>query len=169
MALEHGQVLLAANLPRASARRLVEDDAAAVLGAARARELALAGPGALTIDAAWQAAQQHEIDLGHCGMLPPALLPGMARAQFARDALMADVLQRHATHGIVLLAGNGHARKDLGVPRWLTRVPAASVWSVGFVEAGNAEALAGAFDAIVVAADLPRDDPCAEFGRSARR
>ena len=162
LALEHGLPLLAANLPPPLARRLVEHDAVAVFGAARARELALVGPDAVVIDAAWQAAQQHEIDVGHCGVLPPALLPGMARAQFARDAVMADVLQRHAGRGIVLLAGNGHVRKDLGVPRWLR---GSGSWSVGFIEAGSATRLGEAFDALVVGPDLARGDPCAEFRR----
>ena len=45
--------------------------------------------------------------------------PLMARAQFARDAVMARALAAHAERGVVLLAGNGHVRRDIGVPRWL--------------------------------------------------
>jgi len=154
--------LVAANLPSAAARRLVREDAPAVLGVARAAALALDGPGALPIDAAWRAAQQGEIARGHCDALPVALLPGMARAQFARDAVMADALRRHAGRGAVLLAGNGHVRRDIGVPRWLAPIEPASVWTVGFVESGAAaEDGPRAFDAVVVAAAEPRGDPCA--------
>ena len=148
---------MAANLPPGEAARLVRGDYAAVLGEARARELGLAPPPG----AAWQTEQQRAVDAGHCGLLPTELLGGMARAQFARDAVMADTLRRHAAQGVVLLAGNGHVRRDLGVPRWLSDLPAERIWTVGFVEAPSAEALAGAFDAIVVTAAAARDaDPC---------
>jgi uncharacterized iron-regulated protein len=157
LVLEFELPLLAANLPAGEANRLVRSDYAAVLGAERARELGLAQAPA----ADWQAAQEREIDAGHCGRLPAALLPGMARAQFARDALMADTLQRHAPRGVVLLAGNGHVRRDIGVPRWLAGVPAQRVWSVGFLEAPDANPPPGRFDAVVVTAAATRDtDPC---------
>jgi len=62
----------------------------------------------------------------------------------------------------VLLAGNGHVRRDLGVPRWLEGSASARCLSVGFVEEGEAAALAPAFDALVVAPPARRDDPCAQ-------
>ena len=170
LALAHALPLVAANLPNAAARRLVREEAAAVLGAARTAELGLSGAGALPIDDAWRAAQQGEIARGHCDALPAALLPGMARAQFVRDAVMADALGRHAARGAVLLAGNGHARRDIGVPRWLTRLEPARLWAVGFLERGEAdEPSSRAFDAVVVAAAEPRTDPCAALrGRALR-
>jgi uncharacterized iron-regulated protein len=162
LALAHALPLIAADLPDAAARRLVRENAAAVLGAMRAGELGLAGPRALPIDDAWRAAQQGEIARGHCDALPAALLPGMARAQFARDAVMADALGRHAARGAVLLAGNGHVRRDIGVPRWLAALAPARLWTVGFLERGAADdALSRAFDAVVVGAAEPREDPCA--------
>ena len=162
LALAQALPLVAANLPPAQARRLVREEAPAVLGAARAAELALDGPGALPIEAAWRAAQQGEIARGHCDALPAALLPGMARAQFARDAVMADALRRHASRGVVLLAGNGHVRRDIGVPRWLAQVAPARLWAVGFLERGEADdAWSRAFDAVVLGAAAPRSDPCA--------
>lgn len=158
LALDHDLPLLAGNLPRAQAARIVREGYASVFGAARVQELGLADPPAPP----WQAAQEREIDAGHCGALPRAMLPGMARAQFARDALMAQVLRENAAHGAVLLAGNGHVRRDLGVPRWLGAVAPARLLVVGFVEAGDA-AVAGAFDAIVSGAPALRKDPCSEF------
>jgi uncharacterized iron-regulated protein len=87
----------------------------------------------------------------------------MARAQFARDATMARVLERAAARGggAVLLAGDGHVRRDLGVPRWLRGSASARCLSVGFVEEGEAATLASAFDALAVGPAAPRDDPCA--------
>jgi uncharacterized iron-regulated protein len=138
----------------------VREDALTVLGPARSAALKLEGPGAVAIDAAWREAQQREIASGHCNALPASLLPGMARAQFARDAVMAEALRRHASRGAVLLAGNGHVRRDLGVPRWLAGLDPARLWSVGFIEQDAAQALAGAFDAQVLAAAAQRADAC---------
>ena len=157
LVLQFDLPLLAANLSTAQARRLVRADAADVLGAARTHELQLDGP----LPAALQPAQQREVDAGHCGQLPAALLPGMARAQVARDAVMADTLLHHAARGAVLLAGNGHVRRDIGVPRWLTARGRPGVWSVGFLERQNAAELSDAFDAVVVTAAARRAiDPC---------
>jgi len=77
LALAHGLPLVAGNLPRGDAMRLVREPADVVLGAARAAQLGLDAP----LDARWQAAQEREIDDGHCGTLPRSLWPGMARAQ----------------------------------------------------------------------------------------
>ncbi len=81
----------------------------------------------------------------------------MAQAQFARDAVMADVLRRHSQRGAVLLAGNGHVRRDLGVPRWLGAEPA-RVFTLGLVEQGDTQTPPGAFDATLrtAVADVAR-------------
>ncbi len=158
LVLEHDLPLRAGNLPRSLASRLVRETPQAVLGAERAAGLGLDRAS----DAAWQAAQEQEIDRGHCGALPPTLLPGMARGQLARDAVMAQQLLGHAARGAVLLAGNGHVRRDLGVPRWLPA--AANTLVVGYVETDEAQPVASPrFDAVALAAPAQRDDPCATF------
>ncbi len=159
IALQFDLKLFAANLPRALAARLVRETPQAVFGAQRSRELGL---DALP-DAAWQAAQEREIDLGHCGALPQRLWTGMARGQFARDAVMAEVLLREGANGAVLLAGNGHVRRDIGVPRWLTAQPPGSVLAVGFLESDSARHEPLPFDAVVFTAAAPRADPCKAF------
>jgi uncharacterized iron-regulated protein len=151
--------LLAGNLPRNMAARLAREGYDAVLGAERVRELGLDAPP----EPAWQAAQERAIDLGHCSVLPRAALAGMARAQFARDAVMAQLLRQHAARGAVLLAGTGHVRRDIGVPRWLATGSAPDLLAVGFVEAGDEPPAPGQFDAVVIAAPAPRDDPCQAF------
>jgi uncharacterized iron-regulated protein len=162
LALAYRVPLVAANVSAADTARIVRGGYAAVFDAATVAALGLDR----TIDSAWQAAQEREIDDGHCHALPSDAWPRMARAQYARDAFMAHVLREHASGGVVLLAGNGHARRDLGVPRWLALDPA-RVQSVGVVET-DSTLPAAAFDAVVGAPPAARDDPCARFAPPAR-
>jgi len=159
LALQFDLPLLAGNLPRAQAARVMRDGHEAVFGAERTRELGLDQKP----DAAWQAAQEHEIDTGHCGALPRSTWAGMARAQFAKDAVMAQLLRQHAARGAVLLAGNGHVRRDIGVPRWLPDRAPQSLLAVGFVEFGGEPIAADQFDAVVITARATRPDPCEAF------
>jgi uncharacterized iron-regulated protein len=161
LALEYDVPLFAANLSRADAGRIVRGGFAGVFDAGSLARLGLDRP----VPDDLQAAQEREIDLGHCHALPPASWPAMARVQLARDAVMADVLREHAARGVVLLAGNGHVRRDLGVPRWLSAAERERSFAVGYLEAGGAPAPAGAFDAVVLVPPAEREDPCAAFGR----
>lgn len=87
-------------------------------------------------DAAWddtltdteqRAALHRTLDEGHCGLLPAAQLPAMARIQLARDDAMAATLLERRTPGrtVVLVTGAQHARRDRGVPHHLVRRSAA--------------------------------------------
>lgn len=158
LALEYGVPLVAANLSREDATRVVRGGYTPVFDAATVQALGLDRP----VDPAWEAAQEREIDVGHCHALPSSLLPAMARAQFARDAVMAEILRQHASSGVVLLAGDGHVRKDIGVPRWLGPALQGRLFTVGFLEVGET-ALAGDFDAVVYTERAARLDPCAQF------
>jgi len=166
LALQYRLPLRAANLARREAARLVRDDYETVLGTRRTLELGLADK----VDTTLQAAQEREVDLGHCGALPASILPGMARAQIARDAIMADVVRRAADRGVVLLAGNGHVRRDIGVPRWLASLPGGRVLAIGYLEpdAAAARGTSELYDAVVSGPDatLRRAvDPCAGLRR----
>lgn len=55
------------------------------------------------------------IETSHCGQIAEPQLSGMRGIQQQRDVRMAEVLQS-ASVPTVLLAGNYHVRKDLGVP-----------------------------------------------------
>lgn len=65
--------------------------------------------------------QQANIRKGHCDLLPEAQIAPMTRIQIARDQSMAltatSALKRGQT--VLLVAGNEHVRRDLGVPRFL--------------------------------------------------
>ncbi len=65
-----------------------------------------------------------ELEASHCGLMPRTAFTNMALAQRYRDAHMAAaLLQAAGTHGsAILLAGNGHVRKDRGVPWDLARM-----------------------------------------------
>jgi uncharacterized iron-regulated protein len=161
LALEHDVPLLAANLSTADARRIVREGWGAAFDAARRAALGLDRP----IAADWQRAQEREIDRGHCGALPASQWSRMAQAQFARDAVMAELLRRHDTPGgIVLLAGNGHVRRDIGVPRWLADAGLAPrVFTLGLLEHDDRHPPADAFDATLRTEVATRPDPCAGF------
>lgn len=62
--------------------------------------------------------QLEAIRAGHCGMLPEAHLPAMARVQVARDRAMARAITAAAAPGktVVLIAGSGHVDPTFGVP-----------------------------------------------------
>lgn len=154
LALDHKLPLLAANLSRADAAKVVKDGFAAALPAALVARYRLD-----TLPAEVLAAQEHEVRDSHCGALPESMVSPMAKAQIARDVVMAETLRTHAANGVVLIAGNGHVRGDIAVPFWLRRdglLPRA----VGFLEPA---ADAAAFDDVHRIPATQRPDPCAGF------
>ena len=166
LALRYDLPLRAANLSGADTSKVVRAGYASVFDAARLAALGLAE----AIEPSTQAAQEREIDAGHCGMLPAPMWPAMARAQFARDAVMAQVLREagaNGASGAVLIAGNGHVRRDIGVARWLAPAEQARVVAIGFVEAPVSPAFAAAFDRVVPMPAAPRADPCEAFAKRA--
>lgn len=111
-------------------------------------------------------AMRRSIDEGHCGKLPKSMEAPMALAQRARDAAMAEAMiaaARAGAHRVILIAGNGHVDRRLGVPRYLQAagVPAATIHAVGYLENGQSDA--GHFDEQVLTAPAEREDPCKGF------
>ena len=152
LALQQGLPLVAANVSRGDVRAVIEQGLAA-------RGFAAAVPADIL------AAQAAAIEASHCGQVDAASARRMAQAQVARDQFMARQLVAHAAGGAVLLAGNGHVRKDLGVPRWLPPELQARSRVIGFLE-GDAALDAGAFDEVVPSPPQPRDNPCATMRRA---
>lgn len=72
------------------------------------------------LDEQTMAALEKDIDESHCGMLPESQFPAMVRVQQARDYAMAGSLSASSQQKLqVLIAGNYHIRRDLGVPNYL--------------------------------------------------
>lgn len=57
----------------------------------------------------------------HCGLVPKESLQPMANVQSFRDAALADAMLASSGEGAVLIAGGGHVRDDLAVPKYLKR------------------------------------------------
>ncbi|MFT4862797.1 MAG: putative iron-regulated protein [Pseudohongiellaceae bacterium] len=80
-----------------------------------------------------------DIDDSHCGLLPESQFSAMVRVQQARDSAMAKSLPPPISESVsVLIAGNYHARQDLGVPNYLLRehngLARTNIASLSFVE-----------------------------------
>lgn len=85
-----------------------------------------------------------DIDESHCGLLPESQFPAMVRVQQARDYSLAASLAEPTNDGVnVLIAGNYHARQDLGVPNYLlaqhAEVTLDNIVSLGFMEVSPEE------------------------------
>jgi len=157
LALDNHLPLIAANLSRSEASRVVRDGVASSFDAGTVSAYKLDRP--LPIEL--RKAQEREIREGHCDMLPDMMVPGMVDAQVARDIWMAKLIREQQPRDVVLIAGNGHVRKDIGVPRWLNAVePRLTVRSIGYVEPGQMRL---PFDEVRKLDVQKREDPCAKF------
>ena len=112
---------------------------------------------------AW-ASLQTQIREGHCNMLPESQVAPMTRVQVARDLAMARTAQRAMKAGktVMLVAGNQHVRRDLGVPWHL----GAQVRSTSILMISGPAATAGeipAADRVWHTEPLPEQDHCAVF------
>ena len=149
LALQHGLPLVAANVSRTDARRISADGLAAHgFDAAVPRDV---------LDAQVQA-----IVASHCGHVDLPRAEQMALAQIARDQFMARQIAAHADGSVLLLAGNGHVRRDIGVPRWLAPALRARSLVIGLAESPDAASGGGspAFDRQLATPAQPRPDPC---------
>ena len=162
-ALDQGMTVYGGNLPR-DQTRVVFKSRGSSLGVGL-QALLLHAP--LSDDSL--AVLRREIDEGHCGALPAMMFEGMMAVQRARDASMANEVMQHLP--AVLLSGNGHAWKHLGVPHILAaNRPGMRSLSVLFLEHGpfvDAAAQAewlqswqGKADYIWVTPPVSRPDPC---------
>ncbi len=171
--------LLAASLPRHQLRAIVKHGAAS-LGEARVRALGLEAD----LPAAAAERLHGDIVAAHCDQLPPAMIAPMATAQRFKDAQMAATLRRGLAMAgrttAVLIAGDGHIRRDYGVPWHLGRLaPGKRALVVAMLEvdaewqqagdyaAGYGGALPFDFVWFTPAVDL--EDPCEKYAEALRR
>ncbi len=117
------------------------------------------------------AALEQDLIEGHCGKLPPAYLKPMMLVQRLTDISMARVLLERSSG--ILLAGNGHIRKDYGVPQVLKAVaPHQSVVNIAFTEDDGLDSKTVAnyrdrYDYVWLTKPVERKDPCVDlqFGK----
>ena len=123
------------------------------------------------LDSVARAVLDQELVEGHCGQLPAAQIPGMRTAQVVRDASMTRAMTMASAGAgpVWLVAGNGHVRKDVAVPRLLeAEAHGKRVLVVGVVEkstsgADPADAERRMYDVVIVIPRAQRDDPCRQF------
>ncbi|MFZ5962294.1 ChaN family lipoprotein [Thalassococcus sp. BH17M4-6] len=153
-----------AALPRAEARRVMEVGTQAVFGDEAAR-FGLDDP----LPADQQTAREALQLRAHCDAMPEEMLPMMVDIQRLRDARLAQAaLQALDAFGapVVVITGNGHARRDWGAPALLKLAdPDVTIAAFGQGEA-TFGAPEGTFDAVDISEDVVRDDPCAAFEHS---
>ena len=117
-------------------------------------------------------AMNEEIDQGHCGAMPASMFEGMTAVQRGRDAAMAEVALANLPS--VVLAGNGHAWKHLGVPFVVNKVsPHSQTLSVLFMEWDDGRPLqekqafladlASQADYVWLTPPQSREDPCGKL------
>ena len=149
-----------AGVPRPVARAAMAGDIAEVFGP-EAADFGLTEP----LPAAEQAAREAAQMAAHCDALPADMLPDMVAIQRLRDATLARAALRayRETGGpVVVITGNGHARRDWGAPALLARAaPDLDIHALGQGEDGVPPD--GVFDALRDAPAPERDDPCDAF------
>ncbi len=157
--------LRAANLSRSRLQQVSRQGFSA-LGLGEASRLAL--------DTGWSEAQENQLEKdivdGHCGMLPATAAPAVARAQRARDAMMAEAILNVGAGTAVAILGREHVRRDLSVPRYLAaRAPDRKVVVVGLIESDDphkpgdelVNTMRSRYDYLVLTAPVQRQvDPC---------
>ncbi|SDH20136.1 ChaN family lipoprotein [Janthinobacterium sp. YR213] len=150
--------LVAGNLSPADASRIVRDGIRWSMPPAMVATYLAAPVPADILDG-----QQKEVQAARCNMLPDMMINGVVNAQVARDIWMAKLIRDQAPRDVVLIAGNAHVRKDIGVPRWLKLAdPQLNVRSIGYLEQGGS-GYKGTFDLTQTMPAQPRADPCAKF------
>lgn len=117
------------------------------------------------LDKAEQATREAEQLEAHCNALPEEMLPGMVLGQRLRDATLAREIERALaeTGGpVVVITGNGHARKDWGAPRAMSE----QITQISIAQFEQAPEGEQPFDYWVLTPEAEREDPCLAFGKS---
>ena len=159
--LGRGYALIGGNLPAGFSKELMtQGQAAMALPMAKSYEKS-------TLPDPARAQLEQDLVDGHCGQLPEKYLSPMKLVQRATDISMATALL--ANRPAILVAGNGHVRRDYGVPQVLAALdPSLKISSIGFYENGTDRAellksLAGRYDFVWLTDRAQRGNPCEDF------
>lgn len=169
-ALRFGLVIHPGNIAPVEVRSLMSGHLKAVELPVLEQESRLPGPEA-------RSDLRAEITEAHCGHVDEgAILERMIEVQLARDAFMAQQLRRHAGEdGAVLIAGNGHVRRDRGVPWHLQEAADGPIrpFVVRMTQVGSevwppdvSELDPELADAVLATSRVPGPDPCERFRES---
>lgn len=163
LALQYRLPLVAGNVSRQDASKIMRGGYDAVFDEPTQKQLGLLRhwPADMT-----QLQTQSIVD-GHCGVLPQTMVMPMVQAQRARDAWLADLIVQYAPQGVVLIAGNGHVQRDVGVYRWLPAKLLPDVTVMGFIEPNGVDFQA--YDEMIVLPAFQRPDPCIAFMKMMRQ
>ena len=120
--------------------------------------------------------QQQDIIESHCNMLPKSMIHNMALAQQVRDKKMALTLSSTQTiKDVVLIAGVGHSRTDIGAPFYLRQLkPQVQLISIAMMEVSQEKKKAkdyvdieqqkiASHDYLWFTARVNREDPCQQL------
>lgn len=112
-----------------------------------------------------------ELERSHCGVVPRENLGPMVGMQRIKDASMASFMRtaKNSERGSILIAGNGHTRKDRGVPWWLDNKD--STLNLAAVEVGAGKdqlsdyslADVNRFDYVWFTGRVETTDPCEKY------
>ena len=163
LALDYRLPLVAANVSRAQLSGVIKEGFDAVFEPAVIEQFALAEP----LPQPWLDQQRQAMREGHCNLLPERMIDPMVNAQAVRDIMYARLIEDYASQGAVVIAGNGHVRKDLGIYVWLTPALRERVTVFGYVESESGDALA--YDRVRFMPAHARPDPCESFRQSMQR
>lgn len=173
-ARQKGLPLVAGNVSRAGTRPVIREGWQTIDAPRRER---------LQLDAVWDGGREtymrQVITASHCGKIDDTLRDGLVRAQRLRDAVLADVTLGHVAGRAVLIIGRGHARSDVGVPRYLSaRDRKLKIVSIGFTEVSPDKTQPADYlgedgiappgpphDLLWFTPRQTRPDPCASFGK----
>lgn len=153
-AVRAGVPVIGANLPAAQQRDAMQD---------KTLDQRLP-PGAFAI-------QKQRIRKGHCDLLPEAQILPMTRIQIARDISMARSIEQAIRPGrtVLLIAGNQHVERELGVPAHLPQkisvkiISAKAGASPTMTSDGQDNLRSPGVDIIWPTAALPAKDYCAQI------
>lgn len=159
LALDYKLPLLAANVSRSDAGKIVQGGYAAAFDPDTIDEYQLNKP----LPEKFASQHRENIVVGHCNMLPANVAEKMIPAQVARDVWMAKVIEQQATQSdVILIAGNGHIQKNVGVIQWLPVTLQETTTVHGFLENPQGESV-DEFDVAHHVPEFKREDPCEAF------
>ncbi len=110
---------------------------------------------------------REDLDRGHCGQASPRMIEMMVNAQIFKDRWMSHRIEIDPMEKAIVIAGNGHVRKDYGMPNHLN----AGVLSLGLIEVEADRVVVSdyspaRFDYLLFTPRLDTLDPCEKYKRS---